>query len=70
MPDQVPVLIVGAGPVGLTAAAFLTHYGIPVRIIDKKLEATQTSNAVAIHARTMELLDIISLSESLLSVGH
>ena len=33
------VLIIGAGPVGLTAAAFLTHYGIPVRIIDKKLEA-------------------------------
>ncbi|MAR84540.1 MAG: hypothetical protein CMF55_07110 [Legionellales bacterium] len=70
MPDQIPVLIVGAGPVGLTAAAFLTHYGVPVRIIDKKLEATQTSNAVAIHARTMELLEIIGLSESLLSVGH
>lgn len=29
------VLIVGAGPVGLTMAAFLTHYGIACRIIDQ-----------------------------------
>ena len=35
------ILIVGAGPSGLTAAAFLTHYKIPCRIIDKKLGPPQ-----------------------------
>lgn len=29
-----PVLVVGAGPVGLTAAAFLAQAGTPVHIID------------------------------------
>lgn len=57
------VLIVGAGPIGLTMAAFLNHFGVKARIIDKKSERTQTSNAVGVHARTMELLNIIGLSE-------
>lgn len=56
------VLIVGAGPCGLTAAAFLAHYGVKVRIIDKKSQQTSTSNAIGIQARTLELLEEIGLS--------
>ena len=37
MPDTLPVLIVGAGPSGLTMALELHRYGIPFRIIDKKI---------------------------------
>jgi 2-polyprenyl-6-methoxyphenol hydroxylase-like FAD-dependent oxidoreductase len=51
------VLIVGAGPVGLSMALELTRYGVPFRIIDKKAGTTQTSNAGGVHARTLELLD-------------
>lgn len=32
---SLPVLIIGAGPVGLTLALQLTKFGVPVRIIDK-----------------------------------
>lgn len=49
-----PVLIVGAGPVGLSLAAELHHYGIEFLIIDKRPDHVATSNAAAIHARTLE----------------
>lgn len=70
MDKVTPVLIIGAGPVGLTAAAMLVHNGVHVRIIDKKPLATQTSNAVAVHARTLELLSIIGLTEKFLEAGR
>lgn len=65
-----PVLIIGAGPVGLTTAAMLAHYGVPVRIIDKKPLPCQTSNAVAIHARSLELFNLLGLAEKFLKAGR
>ena len=43
------VLIVGAGPTGLTAALELSRLGIPVRIIDKQSAPATTSRAVGVH---------------------
>jgi heterodisulfide reductase subunit A-like polyferredoxin len=40
MPDR--VLIVGAGPTGLTAALELSGLGVPVRIIDKRAALPET----------------------------
>jgi 2-polyprenyl-6-methoxyphenol hydroxylase-like FAD-dependent oxidoreductase len=53
----IPVLIVGAGPVGLTMASELARYGIPVRIIDKAAHRTDKSKALVVWSRTLELLD-------------
>src|ERR1700712_2243487 len=50
------VLIVGAGPVGMTAASELVRYGISVRILDKASERTDKSKALVIWGRTLELL--------------
>lgn len=52
-----PVLIVGAGPVGLTMASELARYGIPVRIVDKAAQRTDKSKALVLWSRTLELLD-------------
>ncbi len=52
-----PVLVVGAGPVGMTMAAELKRYGIPVRIIDKAAARTDKSKALVVWSRTLELLD-------------
>jgi 2-polyprenyl-6-methoxyphenol hydroxylase-like FAD-dependent oxidoreductase len=41
-----PVLIVGAGPVGLTLACELTRYKVPVRIVDKAPQRTDKSKAI------------------------
>ncbi len=65
-----PILIVGAGPCGLTAAVYLTHYGIPVRIIDKKIGPTKTSNAVGVQARTLELLEEVGLASLFKDAGR
>lgn len=51
------VLIVGAGPVGLTLAMELTRYGVPVRIVDKAPSRTDKSKALVLWSRTLELLE-------------
>lgn len=50
------VLIVGAGPVGLSLALMLLRHGISVRVIDKNEGPSVFSKAQVIHARTMEVL--------------
>src|SRR5271156_4756815 len=52
-----PVLVVGAGPVGLTMASELARYGIAVRIFDKAAQRTDKSKALVLWSRTLELLD-------------
>jgi 2-polyprenyl-6-methoxyphenol hydroxylase-like FAD-dependent oxidoreductase len=57
MPMTASVLIVGAGPVGLTLACELTRYRVPVRIVDKAAQRTDKSKALVLWSRTLELLD-------------
>ncbi len=70
MPTQTEVLIVGAGPVGLLAANILATYGVPFRIIEKDPGPTSESRATIVHGRTVELLDKLGLSESVLQNGQ
>jgi 2-polyprenyl-6-methoxyphenol hydroxylase-like FAD-dependent oxidoreductase len=51
------VLIVGAGPVGMTVASELARYGVSVRIVDKASQRTDKSKALVLWSRTLELLD-------------
>ena len=51
------VLVVGAGPVGLTMAAELARYGVSVRIVEKCAQRTDKSKALVIWSRTLELMD-------------
>jgi 2-polyprenyl-6-methoxyphenol hydroxylase-like FAD-dependent oxidoreductase len=48
------VLVVGAGPTGLTLALWLTRLGIRVRVIDRNPEAAPYSRALGVQARTLE----------------
>ena len=68
MPE--PVLIVGAGPTGLTAALELARFGIPVRLIEKRREPADTSRAIGVQARTLELLAQRGLADDLIEVGN
>lgn len=54
---RVQVLVVGAGPVGMTAASELRRYGVSVRIVDRAPERTDKSKALVLWSRTLELLD-------------
>lgn len=63
------ILIIGAGPVGLTLACELARYSIPIRIIDKASHRTDKSKAVVIWTRTLELLDRTGCLRDFLDVG-
>jgi len=63
------VLIVGAGPSGLMMAAQLLRFGIQPTIIDAKQGPDRTSKAIAVHARTLELLRQMGLADQLLAEG-
>ena len=64
------VLVVGAGPVGLVAGLFLQQYGIRVAIVDTRQQTTQHSYALAIHPRTLQVLDEAGLSDELIGAGR
>ena len=51
-----PVLIVGAGPVGLTAATELVRRGVPVRCVDRASAPSPLTKALVVWPRTMEVL--------------
>jgi len=72
-----PVVVVGAGPTGMTAALELSRLGIRVRLVDKAPEhpadaapPAERSRAIGVQARTLELLDVRGLSTELLQCGH
>lgn len=67
---KVDVLIVGAGPVGLTMAIELARYGVAVRIIDKAPERTDKSKALVIWSRSLELLKRSGCSAGLVDAGY
>ena len=64
------VLIVGAGPTGLTAALELSRLGVDVRIVDKAAEPSPTSRALGVQARTLELLRPRGVADELLRLGN
>jgi 2-polyprenyl-6-methoxyphenol hydroxylase-like FAD-dependent oxidoreductase len=64
------VLVVGAGPVGLVAALFLQQQGVRVEIVDMHQRTTQHSYALAIHPRTLQVLDEAGLSDELIGAGR
>jgi pentachlorophenol monooxygenase len=64
------VLVVGGGPVGLVAALFLRQHGVRVEIVDMHQRTTQHSYALAIHPRTLGILDEAGLSAGLIAAGR
>ena len=64
------VLVVGAGPTGLTLAIQLLSRGVRTRLIDKDPGLPKLSRAIGIQPRTMETLDMMGLADQLLEIGH
>src|SRR5215203_4915938 len=63
------VLVVGAGPTGLVLAAQLLARGIRTRVIDKGDGPVPQSRALSVHARTLEVLDVMGLVDADFVVG-
>lgn len=68
--EQRPILIVGAGPTGLTAALELARFGIPVRLVDQHTAPSGTSRALAVQSRTVELMQQRGLAGEMVQLGN
>lgn len=64
------VLIVGAGPTGLTVANLLARFHINFRIIDAKAGPVNESRALVMQGRTLELLEKLDLADRAITAGQ
>jgi len=63
------VLIVGAGPTGLSLACQFIRYGVDFIIVEKQEAITPYSKAIGVHARTLEIFDQIGLADEAVGQG-
>ena len=67
--DNRPVVIVGAGPVGLVMALRLGRFGVPVIVLEKNPDIQNDLRASTFHPPTLEMLDEFDLTAGLLAAG-
>ena len=68
-PQEVDVLVVGAGPAGLTAASALRRFGVEVLVLDRKARLSAHPRATVVSTRTMELLRSWGLEDEIRAGG-
>jgi 3-(3-hydroxy-phenyl)propionate hydroxylase len=68
-PRRWPVIVVGAGPVGLTAAIDLAQRGLDVLLLDDDDTVSFGSRAICWSKRTLEILDRLGCGERLVEKG-
>jgi 2-polyprenyl-6-methoxyphenol hydroxylase-like FAD-dependent oxidoreductase len=69
LPARTDVVVVGAGPTGLALACGLAARGIEPLVLDRVAQGGNTSRAAVVHARTLEVLEDIEVTEHLLRLG-
>lgn len=67
--EDTDVLVIGAGPTGLTLAAALAARGVRSLVIDRQAEGANTSRAAVVHARTLEVLEPLGVTPELVALG-
>ncbi|WP_020661300.1 FAD-dependent monooxygenase [Amycolatopsis benzoatilytica] len=72
---EIEVAVIGAGPVGMAAAAFLHRAGVAVRVFEANPDRVRHSRATTVHPRTLEVLDALpaadgSLAERMVAEGN
>ena len=61
------ILVAGAGPAGLALALQAHDHGAVVRVVDRRSEAVRPSRALILHARTLEVLRPLGVTQALLA---
>ena len=64
-----PVVVVGAGPVGLTAAIDFAQHGIPVVVLDEDSTVSVGSRAICYAKRALEILDRLGCAQPIVDKG-
>ena len=68
-PRRWPVIVVGAGPVGLTAAIDLAQRGVDVLLLDEDATVSVGSRAICWAKRTLEILDRLGCGQGVVDKG-
>jgi 2-polyprenyl-6-methoxyphenol hydroxylase-like FAD-dependent oxidoreductase len=68
--EQTQVVIIGAGPTGLSLAAQLLRHNIDFMILEKNEKTTHLSKAVVVQARTLEIFEEIGLAREAIKRGR
>jgi 2-polyprenyl-6-methoxyphenol hydroxylase-like FAD-dependent oxidoreductase len=69
-PGSAPtVMIVGAGPIGLSLAIMLKQWGGSFRIIEKNAGPSTATKAMAIHSRTLEIFRDLGIADQAIAEG-
>jgi len=66
---MVDVLVVGAGPVGLTMAAEFARHGVRCRIVDRLEKPSPYCRAIGITPRTLEVWDDMGIAREMIDAG-
>lgn len=64
-----PVVVVGAGPTGLTLACLLARLGVRVRVVDRRSDPQTRSRAIVLWPRTLEVFDALGIAGGLVDRG-
>ena len=67
MREPAEILVAGAGPAGLALALQAHDHGAVVRVVDRRPEAVRPSRALILHARTLEVLRPLGVTQALLA---
>ena len=67
--NSTDVLIIGAGPTGLTLAASLVSRGISAIVVDRQAAGANTSRAAVVNARSLEVLEDLDVARRLVKEG-
>lgn len=63
------VLVVGAGPVGLTMASELMRHGVPCRIVDRLAAPSPYCRAIGVTPRSLEVLEQMGVVDAMIDAG-
>lgn len=69
LPANVPVLIAGGGPVGLTLAALLAHRGLSCLVLEADASWCEGSRAICLSRRSLEILGWVGADRPLCAKG-
>jgi 3-(3-hydroxy-phenyl)propionate hydroxylase len=68
-PDEVPVLVVGAGPIGLTLALDLARHGLRCVVLEAEQQVSEGSRAIVFTRRSMEILQQVGVDRAVTAQG-
>src|SRR5580658_11112658 len=69
MPSERPIVVAGAGPVGVITALALARQGIAVKVFEAEARVNDSPRAATTHAATLEILEDLGLVDEVIRRG-